>query len=122
VHTRLNTTKHEKAIGMVSAMSGMLNVLPTSMLVRFARQQVETIDFTTSNVRAAPFDLFIAGAKVEANYPLGPLSGTAVNLTMMSYRGWLNMGVHIDRGAVEDPALLRECLEEAYAELIAAGT
>ncbi len=74
-------------------------------------------DFATSNVRAAPFDLYIAGGRIEGNYPLGPLTGTAFNLTMMSYRGMLNMGVHIDLGAVDDPALLRTCLEEAFAEL-----
>jgi hypothetical protein len=122
VRERLAVTKGERAIGLVGALSGLLNVLPTSVLVRFARQQVETIDFTTSNVRAAPFDLFIAGARVEGNYPLGPLSGTAFNLTMMSYRGALNMGVHIDRGAIDDPELLRDLLAESYEELIAAGT
>ena len=80
-----------------------------------------TVDFTTSNVRAAPFDLFIAGALIEATYPLGPLGSTAFNLTMMSYRGELNMGLHMDTGAIHEPDLLRGCLEEAYAELIAAA-
>ena len=42
---------------------------PTSSLVtRIARQQTQTVDFATSNVRGAPFDLYIAGAKIEANY------------------------------------------------------
>jgi WS/DGAT/MGAT family acyltransferase len=121
VRDRLGTTKGEKAIGMVGALSGFLNVLPTSMLVRFARQQVETIDFTTSNVRAAPFDLYIAGGLITGNYPLGPLGGTAFNLTMMSYRGALNMGLHVDRGAIDDPALLRELLVESFDALVAAG-
>jgi WS/DGAT/MGAT family acyltransferase len=122
VHEILNKTKNEKVIGLVEGMAGVMNVLPTSVLVRFARQQVETVDFTTSNVRAASFDLYIAGAKIEANYPLGPLGGTAFNLTMMSYRGALNMGLHVDAGAVTDPVLLRDCIVESFAELIAAGT
>ena len=37
-----------------------------------ARQQVETVDFATSNVRGAPFPLFIAGARIVANYPSAP--------------------------------------------------
>jgi WS/DGAT/MGAT family acyltransferase len=122
VRRRLTATKGEQAIGLMSGLAGLINVLPTSVLVRFARQQVETIDFTTSNVRAAPFDLYIAGAKLEGNYPLGPLAGTAFNLTMMSYRGWLNMGLFVDRGAIDEPDRLRRHLEDAYAELIAAGT
>ena len=100
---------------------GVVNLLPSSVRVRFARQQVEAIDFTTSNLRAAPFEIYMGGARVEGTYPLGPLAGTAFNLTMMSYAGTLNMGLHPDVGAVDDPTLLRTCLEEAFAELIAAG-
>jgi diacylglycerol O-acyltransferase / wax synthase len=122
IRDRLTTTKGEKAIGLVGGVAGIVNLMPTSALVRFTRQQVEAIDFATSNVRAAPFDLYISGGRVEGNYPLGPLSGTAFNLTMMSYCGTLNMGLHVDRGAIEEPELLRSCLEDAYAELIAAGT
>ncbi len=122
VHELLGATKREKVIGLVDAMAGIVNVLPTSVVIRLTRQQVETIDFTTSNVRAAPFDLYIAGALILANYPLGPLGGTAFNLTTMSYRGVLNMGLHVDLAAVTDPALLRDCLRESYAELVAAGS
>jgi hypothetical protein len=121
VHAALDQAKSEKVLGVVDGMAGLVNVLPTSVLVRFARQQVETVDFTTSNVRAASFDLYVGGALILATYPLGPLGGTAFNLTMMSYRTTLNMGLHIDLGAVEDPALLRDCLAESFAELIAAG-
>lgn len=122
VHEALTRTKAERAIGLVSAAAGVVNLLPTSMLVRITRQQVETVDFTTSNLRAAPFDLFMGGARVEGTYPLGPIAGTAFNLTMMSYCGTLNMGLHVDTGAVAEPDRLRRCLEEAFAELIAAGS
>jgi len=121
VHEVLNRTKGDRSIGFVEGMAGIANVLPTSVLVRFARQQVETVDFTTSNVRAANFDLYIGGALILGNYPLGPLGGTAFNLTMMSYRNELNMGLHVDRGAVTKPGLLRECLIESFADIIAAG-
>jgi WS/DGAT/MGAT family acyltransferase len=122
VRERLETTKTERAIGLVGAVAGFVNLLPTSALVRFTRQQVEAIDFTTSNVRAAPFDLYMAGGRVEGTYPLGPLAGTAFNLTMMSYRGMLNMGLHSDRTAIEDPDALRDDIRAAYDDLIAAGT
>lgn len=122
IHEKLTETKGEKALGIVEPLAGFINMLPTSVLVRFARQQVETVDFTTSNLRAAPFDLFIAGAMIEANYPLGPLAGTAFNLTMMSYRGMLNMGLHVDAGAIADSSLLRDCIAESFDELIACGS
>ena len=96
--------------------------LPTSVAVRFARQQVETVDFTTSNVRGAPFTLYIAGARILANYPVGPCAGTAWNLTLMSYDGHLDMGLNCDAGAVEDPELLRDLIAQEYEALLVAGT
>jgi WS/DGAT/MGAT family acyltransferase len=122
VHEVLNRAKGEKILGVVDGAAGFVNMLPTSVLVRFARQQTETIDFTTSNVRAASFDLYIGGGLILGTYPLGPLAGTAFNLTMMSYRGQLNMGLYVDTGAVTEPELLRTCLVESFAELVAAGS
>ena len=121
VRDRLAVTKRERALGLASALAGVMNVLPTSVLVRFARQQVETVDFATSNVRGAPFDLYVAGARIEANYPMGPLAGTAFNITLLSYRGSLDMGLNIDAAAIDDPELLRTCMEEAFADLLEAG-
>lgn len=122
IHEVLGQTKRERVIGLVDQLAGLANLLPTSVVARFTLDQARAVDFTTSNVRAAPFDLFIAGALVEATYPLGPLSNTAFNLTMMSYRGVLNMGLHVDTGAIEHPELLRECVEEGFAELITAAS
>jgi diacylglycerol O-acyltransferase len=101
--------------------AGLALLVPAPLLAGAARRQVETIDFATSNVRAAPFDLFVAGARIEATYAVGPLAGTAFNLTMMSYCGALNLGLHVDRGAVTDPDLLHRCLVDSFAELVAAG-
>jgi diacylglycerol O-acyltransferase / wax synthase len=121
VRDRLDVAKTERALDMVNALAGVINVLPTSVLVRLSRNQVRTVDLVTSNVRGAPFELFIAGARIEANYPMGPTGGTAFNITTLSSGGWLDMGVNVDLAAVDDPALLRDCLEAAYGELLAAG-
>jgi hypothetical protein len=99
-----------------------MNLLPRPVVVRLARQQVMTVDFATSNVRAAPFDLYIAGALMTGNFPLGPIAGTAWNLTTMSYRGSLELGLHADVGAVADPGALRDDIADAFAELIEVGT
>jgi WS/DGAT/MGAT family acyltransferase len=121
VHERLAAVKGERAIGAASALAGVANLLPTSLMVRLARQQVETVDFTLSNVRGAPFPLYIAGARMEANHPIGPVAGTAWNLTLMSYDGHLDMGLHIDRAAVEDPEALRDAVATELERLVAAG-
>lgn len=122
VQERLAAVREERSLGAAEGMAGFANLLPTSVLTRFARQQVETVDFTTSNVRGAPFPLFIAGALIEANHPIGPLAGTAWNLTLMSYDGSLDMGLNVDAGAVADPAGLRDAIEDELTALISAGS
>ena len=122
VHERLAVTKTERAMGLTASFAGLVNLLPQPVLLRLARQQVLTVDFATSNVRAAPFDLYIAGALMTGNYPLGPIAGTAWNLTTMSYRGTLHLGLHVDRAAVDDPEQLRADIEAAFDELLAAAS
>jgi hypothetical protein len=79
------------------------------------------MDFATSNMRGSKVPLYVAGAKVLETYPLGPVAGTAFNLTTLSYNGSLDIGVFIDPVAVADPDDLRRCLERGYHELIAAA-
>jgi WS/DGAT/MGAT family acyltransferase len=119
VSARLSVTKGERALGFTELLAGVVNVLPTSLLVRMAKSQVQTVDFTTSNVRGAPWQLYIAGALIEGNFPLGPVAGTAFNLTTLSYNGSLDMGLHVDRAAITEPDLLRACIEESFGELLA---
>lgn len=119
VRARLSSTKSERATDFTDAFAGVLNALPTSVIVNFARQQVETVDFATSNLRGAPWDLFIAGAEILGNHPMGPTGGTAFNATVLSYRGSMDMGLNIDTAAVDDPALLRDCIRESFDALLA---
>jgi len=107
--------------GAMSTVAGIANLLPTAVTTRAARQQAAKIDLATSNLRGAPFQTYMAGAKVQAGIPLGPVAGTAANLTTISQNGWLDMGLLVDPAAVTDPAGLRRNLEEAYKSLLAAG-
>lgn len=119
VHEVLAATRGEKAFQVLDQLAGLMNVLPTSTLVSAARHQAETVDFTTSNLRGAPFPLFFGGAQIVENYPVGPLAGTAFNLTMLSYAGELHLGLLVDVAAVPDPDALRDALADAFEELTA---
>ncbi len=118
VHEILGRARTGAGVSFVQHLAGAANLLPAALLVRLARAQVATVDFTTSNVRGAPFPVFLGGARVEANHPIGPLTGTAFNLTMLSYDGSLDMGLHIDVAAVEAPDLLAQCIAHAYRDLL----
>lgn len=119
VHEVLAATRGEKAFQVLDQLAGLMNVLPTSTLVSAARHQAETVDFTTSNLRGAPFPLFFGGAQIVENYPVGPLAGTAFNLTMLSYAGELHLGLLADTAAIPDPDALRDALAKAFEELTA---
>ncbi len=109
------------ATASLEVLASVTTVLPTTLLTRLARQQSETIDFATSNVRASPVPCYIAGARIVEIYPAGPLGGVAFNLTVLSYDGSLDMAANIDPAAVAEPERLRDCLADAFAELVAAG-
>ncbi len=115
------TARAGSANANLDTLAAVASTLPSSLVTRIARQQAQTVDFATSNVRAAPFAVFIGGAKVLENYPIGPLGGVAFNLTLMSYDSSLDIGLHVDAAAVADPDLLRNLMEGAFSELLTAG-
>jgi diacylglycerol O-acyltransferase len=103
----------------LDTLAAVAAALPTSIITRLARQQAQTVDFATSNVRGAPMPLYLAGAQLLENYPVGPLAGVAFNLTLLSYNHSLDMGVNIDTAAVTDAARLQRCLQRAFKDLVA---
>lgn len=106
---------------LMGAVSGVVNLLPTSFVTGMARSQAANVDFATSNVRGAPLEVYVAGGKALSCFPMGPVAGTAWNITLMSYAGKLDVGVHIDPAAVEDTELLMRSLREAFADLLIVG-
>jgi diacylglycerol O-acyltransferase len=119
VRDLIKAARTEPGVSLAPSLAGIVTALPGQVLLKVARQQVGTVDFTTSNVRGAPFDLFVGGAEVLANVSLGPMAGTAFNLTTLSTGNRLDMGLLVDVAAVGDPELLRTSIEESFAELLA---
>lgn len=119
VRAAVGEVRAERGATLAPQLAGRFHGLPGPVLQKVARQQVGTVDFTTSNLRGAPFELYVAGARILANHPVGPMVGTAFNLTTMSMAGRLDMGLLVDEAAVGDPGLLRDCLVAAYDELLA---
>jgi len=112
------TARAGSATANLDTLAAVASTLPSSLVTRIARQQTQTVDFATSNVRAAPFAVYIGGAQVMENYPIGPLGGVAFNLTLMSYDGSLDVGLHVDSAAITEPDRLRDLMEGAFVELL----
>jgi WS/DGAT/MGAT family acyltransferase len=120
IRERLADVRREPALGAAGSLAGVVALLPTALLVTLTRSQARTIDFATSNLRGSPVDLYVGGARIAANFPMGPRTGCALNVTLLSYKGSLDLGLNVDPAAVTDPAALVDCLDESFAALLAA--
>ena len=56
-----------------------------------------------SNVPGPQFPLYMAGAQLEANYPVSVITdGMGLNITVMSYMGHMDFGIVADREQMPD--------------------
>jgi hypothetical protein len=73
------------------------------------------VNVVISNVPGSPAPLFLAGARLEAQYPVSVIiDGVGLNFTVLSYRGQLDLGVVGDRELAPD---VWELIDDVYSEL-----
>jgi hypothetical protein len=71
-----------------------------------------------SNVPGPQVPLYMAGARLEAHYPISVITdGMGLNITVMSYRGHLDFGIVADREQMPDVWSLIGWLGDALSEL-----
>ncbi len=71
-----------------------------------------------SNVPGPQVPLYMAGARLQANYPISVITdGMGLNITVMSYCGHLDFGIVADREQMRDVWKLIDWLEESLEEL-----
>ncbi|MGI8663600.1 MAG: WS/DGAT/MGAT family O-acyltransferase [Acidimicrobiales bacterium] len=77
------------------------------------------INLVVSNVPGPREALFIAGARMESIFSVGPiLEGIGLNVTVWSYLDQLNVGVIACRDHIDDPHEITEGMAAALAELL----
>ncbi len=75
-------------------------------------------NLVVSNVPGPQFPLYMAGARLEAQYPISVVTdGMGLNITVMSYCGSLDFGIVADREQMPDVWSLTEWLVAALEEL-----
>jgi diacylglycerol O-acyltransferase len=121
VHELVSEQRAEPALPIVEELSSLLNRLPARLTTALFGSMVKAVDFFTSNVPGPPFDVFVSGARLESIFGFGPLGGSAVNVTLFSYRGQLEIAVNTDRAAVPDPETFVRCLSRGMDEVLATG-
>lgn len=119
LHDLVLDQRGEPSLGFVEPMAGLLRRLPTSVSTGLFGSMLKGVDLVTSNVPGAPIPIYTAGGRVESLYALGPLTGAAANLTLLSYQDDLHIGVNVDPAAVTEPDRLVTALRAGWDELLA---
>ena len=114
IHERLQLAKRETALNAAEDLAGVIAGLPTAVLVAMTRSQTRTIDFGASNLRGSPVPLYFAGGRILASYPMGPRTGCALTVTMLSYCDDVHLGLNIDPAAIVDVAAFMRDVDDAY--------
>jgi WS/DGAT/MGAT family acyltransferase len=79
-------------------------------------------NLVVSNVRGTPVPLYMAGARVDAMFPMSVLqSGQGLNATVVSYMGTMQFGFTVDPDLVPDADDLTEQVQRAFEELQSAA-
>ncbi len=116
VHAAMVGAKAARHAMEPEVLDGLVSLMPPWMLTAGARTYADLglgrfhpplFNAIVSNVAGPPVPLYLAGARVKAIFPNGPLIGnTGLNLTVLSQTGVLDLGVIACPDLVEDvPAI-----------------
>ena len=121
VHALIQAERHQPALELVEPLAAVLSRLPRFALTNLFATVLRGQDFLASNVQGAPIPVFLAGARMTAMVAFGPLSGTALNVTLLSYHNTVHIGINHDPAAISDGDALAQCLAIGIDEVLALG-
>ncbi|MFT7645553.1 MAG: diacylglycerol O-acyltransferase [Candidatus Poriferisodalaceae bacterium] len=102
---------------LFEALATPARLLPNAGLSALGRQQASKLDLATSNVRSSPLPVWVGGARIIGNCPIGPVAGTAANITLMSYCDQIDIGIHVDPTAIGNVDSFVADFEDAWTAL-----
>jgi diacylglycerol O-acyltransferase len=120
IHAQVAQGRGEPALDVVERLAGVLNVLPDPLLDMVAGG-LAPADVQASNLPSYPDATYLAGAKVVAQYALGPLPGIAAMVVFISRMGTCFVSVRYDTASFTDDESLERCLAAGFEEILAYG-
>lgn len=103
VRTSMRRARAEPAHRLLAPLASGLCRLPAAATATLFDSLGAGLDVAASNVPGSPVPLSLCGRRVDAMIPFGPLSGCAVNATLLSHGETAHIGVASDPAAVADP-------------------
>lgn len=117
IREQVRQARHEPAVDIFNTLGPTLAWLPAGVLSQFGGTTAMN-DLQASNVPGIPFDVYVAGAKVERMYPFGPLPGCAVMATMITHGPTACLGINHDAAAVTESELFADCVIAGITEVL----
>jgi len=126
ISAAMSQAKHQESLIGADVLTDWTEFTPPALIGGVARLISSTrlfdhlrpaFNVTISNIPGPPFPMFLAGARVTATYPLGPIvEGAGLNMTVMSYCGAMYFGLNGCRttvpGIADLPPMITESLDE----------
>ena len=125
-HEVLRAAKERFSAVPADLLQDVTRFVPPAVLARASRltaqlggiQRLRPLNLVISNVPGARLPLYLAGARMEAHYPVSVITdGVGLNITCMSYLDNVDVGIVADAEQLDDAWPLMDGLERALDEL-----
>lgn len=119
---RLKAANQAGGFALMSKLTEQVPAYLQALAANFVPNNQPLLNLICTNVPGPQIPLYLAGRKVEAHYPLVPLSvGLGMNVCLTSYNGVLYWGLVADPDLVPDVGVIARHVEAAFEGLKAAA-
>jgi diacylglycerol O-acyltransferase / wax synthase len=112
--------RSEPAIDVIGRLAPVLSLLPDEALYEVIGR-VTPPDIQASNVPGYAQETFLAGARVERQYGLGPLPRVAMMAILISRAGTCTVAFRYDTASFTAADQLEKCLQAGFDEIVELG-
>lgn len=112
---RLKAANQAGGFALMSKLTEQVPAYLQALAANFVPNNQPLLNLICTNVPGPQIPLYLAGRKVEAHYPLVPLSvGLGMNVCLTSYNGVLYWGLVADPDLVPDVGVIARHVEAAF--------
>ena len=112
--------RSEPAIDVIARLAPVLSLLPDEAL-REVIDRITPPDIQASNVPGYAQETFLAGARVDRQYGLGPLPRVAMMAILISRAGTCTVAFRYDTASFTATDQLEKCLQAGFDEIVELG-
>ena len=120
VREQVIARRSEPAIDVIDRLAPVLALLPDEALYEVF-ERITPADVQASNVPGYPYETFLAGARVDRQYGLGPLPRVGMMAILISRAGTCTVAFRYDTASFAAADQLEKCLQAGFDEIVELG-